>query len=205
MDTLKKYGDALKSIPPGESEAAGLKATQQNVDDATAKPTALPPRDSTVYPQDKVNPMARYGDRPGEKKLDSEGNVIPVYDQGGDVDVNDGQHQAAILKDGEKVLTPEEAAQYDKEHPKTAEAPATEAPKPTAEGTSAPEAPKPAAEGTSAPEAPKAKSFGELVDAKATEKADATAAAQPQAAPAPMPIPEEKPKMTYGNVIFGFS
>ena len=33
----------------------------------------------------------------------------PVFDNGGDVDVNDGQHQVAILQDGEKVLTPEEA------------------------------------------------------------------------------------------------
>ena len=35
-----------------------------------------------------------------------------VYDDGGDVDVNDGKHQVAILKEGEKVLTPEQAAAY---------------------------------------------------------------------------------------------
>jgi len=48
---------------------------------------------------------------------------IPLYDDGGDVqvdpekdketpDVNDGQHQLAVLKDGEKVLTPEESVAY---------------------------------------------------------------------------------------------
>jgi hypothetical protein len=40
--------------------------------------------------------------------------AAPVADSGGDVpiDVNDGQHQIAILQDGEKVLTPEEADAY---------------------------------------------------------------------------------------------
>lgn len=40
----------------------------------------------------------------------------PVYDEGGDVNVNDGKHQVAILQDGEKVLTPEEAEKYKAEH-----------------------------------------------------------------------------------------
>ena len=42
----------------------------------------------------------------------------PIADSGGDapIDVNDGEHQVAILKDGEKVLTPEQADQYRKEH-----------------------------------------------------------------------------------------
>jgi len=40
--------------------------------------------------------------------------AAPIADSGGDVpiDVNDGQHQVAILQDGEKVLTPEEADSY---------------------------------------------------------------------------------------------
>lgn len=41
--------------------------------------------------------------------------TLPIYDEGGDVDINDGKHQMAVLQDGEKVLTPEEAAAYDKE------------------------------------------------------------------------------------------
>jgi hypothetical protein len=42
---------------------------------------------------------------------------MPLYDDGGEVDVNDGKHQAAILEDGERVLTPEENERYKKEHP----------------------------------------------------------------------------------------
>ena len=45
---------------------------------------------------------------------------MPLYDDGGDVDVNDGKHQVAILQDGERVLTPEENERYKKEHPKEA-------------------------------------------------------------------------------------
>lgn len=37
---------------------------------------------------------------------------VPVYDDGGDVDVTDGKHQLAYLEDGERVLTPEENAAY---------------------------------------------------------------------------------------------
>jgi len=37
-----------------------------------------------------------------------EGAYGPVYDKGGKVNVNDGKHQVAILKDGERVLTPEQ-------------------------------------------------------------------------------------------------
>jgi hypothetical protein len=40
---------------------------------------------------------------------------LPLYDEGGQVDVADGQHQLAILKDGERVLTPEEAAAQDRQ------------------------------------------------------------------------------------------
>ena len=48
----------------------------------------------------------------------------PIYDDGGEVNVNDGKHQLAILQDGERVLTPEEADKYRKEHPEQKGAPA---------------------------------------------------------------------------------
>lgn len=41
---------------------------------------------------------------------------LPVYDQGGEVDVKDGDHELAVLQNGERVLTPEQAAQYDQDH-----------------------------------------------------------------------------------------
>ena len=42
--------------------------------------------------------------------------VIPVYDRGGSVNVQDGKHQVAVLEDGERVLTPEETKQYERTH-----------------------------------------------------------------------------------------
>src|SRR5208282_4044020 len=62
-------------------------------------------------PQDKVT-----NQRPapkGEKATYKQASDIlkrglKLYDQGGKVNVNDGKHQVAILKDGERVLTPEQ-------------------------------------------------------------------------------------------------
>jgi hypothetical protein len=192
-DILKKLGDkakdvasTLKSIPPGDSEAQGIAEAQKQVDALSAQQTpAAPAKEKTLAPateQDKVNPLARYGSRSGEKRLDTSytdqpsaiktydngGEVkvdkappvekktgmkpivresmtvdtgkpssslpalvpetkpnptayvakeAPVYDDGGEVDVNDGKHEAAILQDGERVLTPEENEQYKREHP----------------------------------------------------------------------------------------
>src|ERR1039458_9717593 len=159
-DTASKYAAGIKSIPPGTSEAEGLKATQQNVDDATAKPTAAPAQKEVP---NLIHPLAKYGDRPGEKRLDSEGNVIPspkAIPSYGEGTTYVPEDQVAKVHEGEAVLPPEEAAQYRAEHE---QAPAEETKPAPAEA-----------------EAPKAKAFGELVAAKATEKADATAAAQPQ-------------------------
>jgi len=67
--------------------------------------------------------MPRYGseaavaNRPDAAKPNTQMKSINLYDEGGEVDVNDGKHQAAILKDGERVLTPEENERYKKEHP----------------------------------------------------------------------------------------
>ena len=121
---LKKYGDkakdtvsTLKALAPGESELQGLKATQQNVDEAAADKAKTDPIPPTIVPseKDKVNPLGRYGDRPGEKRIDTTEMLkpLPSYDQGGDVP----KDQVAEVHEGEKVLTPEQAAQYRAEHP----------------------------------------------------------------------------------------
>jgi len=86
--------------------------------------------DVTIVPKAKKPTMEVHGDeknysdseqvakRPAGPSMPKiEMNTVPLYDDGGDVDVNDGQHQVAILKEGERVLTPEEAAAYKKEHP----------------------------------------------------------------------------------------
>jgi len=40
----------------------------------------------------------------------------PLYDKGGKVNINDGKHQLAILKEGERVLTEKQNKEYEKEH-----------------------------------------------------------------------------------------
>lgn len=84
------------------------------------------PNDNSVTvkagPLKKEDYLPRYGadaavaNRPDVSKPDVGMKAIPLYDDGGDVDVEDGKHQVAVLQDGEKVLTPEEAAQYRAEH-----------------------------------------------------------------------------------------
>lgn len=227
-DKANSFASSMKSLPPGESEFQGLRAVQQNVDDASAADSQQPGQAQPMAQAQPMNSMARYGDRPGESRLDVDidGNVVhhaglkpiaqpatmqpvatapvakpglkpivpaslsqpmplyddggdvkvekqpdmtvtagkekpeeyiskygegaavanrpdaskpapgmkkmsltgyealPVYDDGGDVDVNDGKHQVAVLQDGEKVLTPEQAKQYDEEHKEEHGAPA---------------------------------------------------------------------------------
>ena len=74
---------------------------------------------TVVAPPDKPEDyMPRYGseaavaNRPAVAQPSVGMKPIPLYDDGGDVDVNDGKHQVAIVQNGEKVLTPEEAEQY---------------------------------------------------------------------------------------------
>jgi hypothetical protein len=60
-----------------------------------------------------MSALGQQNQQPGLPVLDCGGDVkMHVYDDGGPVDVNDGQHQIAILKDGEKVLNPQEADAY---------------------------------------------------------------------------------------------
>lgn len=186
-DTTSHYWEGLKSLPPGESEAAGLKEVGKNVGAVTA-PTSTPAASSPVpavsSAKDKVAPLAKYGSHPerGEKRLDSEGNVIPSYQSGGDVPTD----QVAEVHEGEKVLNPEEAAQYRTEHPE-------EAPKPV-EVASAKTDLKP---------------YSQVVEDRAKEKA-AEQVRNPGVQTVPSEIApklieekpaEEKPKLTYGHIL----
>ena len=271
-DTLKKVGDAakkyvagLKALPIGESETQGLKEAAKNVSTTPASSDGTSSAPVPVSEKDKVNPLARYGSRPGEKRLDAEGNEIPVHEH---MDVDTGkpssslpplsqypkptplpsyqeggtvpEDQIAKLHEGEEVLPREEADQYRAEHeqgapadfsgrvfpnpkgykpildteiprttdtdrlPNGVKADVSNAPLETTAGdTSNPPTAQVAKPGAmheisaKTTEAPKAKPFGQLVEEKATEKADEAAAAQPKEAP----MPEEKPKVTYGNLL----
>ena len=66
---------------------------------------------------------AAVANRPDVAKPVIQMKPIPLYDDGGDVDVNDGKHQMAIVKEGERVLTPDENEQYKAEHPEAKGAP----------------------------------------------------------------------------------
>ena len=60
-----------------------------------------------------------YGSQGKEKRIDTTDmtkplGAAPVYDKGGKVNIHDGKHQVAILKEGERVLTPEQTKAYDK-------------------------------------------------------------------------------------------
>lgn len=231
-DILQKLGSAakgaaskLKTLPPGESEAQGIKAISDQVNALKEPTTAATANETQRGEGTEPMPMPRYGSRPGEKRIDTSSYgdsaiKAPVYDRGGDVsmaaakqaqsagdagiqnfvnapdeqapvarsakpasdtgagfgslikegkdymnqravnkvttdrgdnvmqpaympklgsaepamaapvfdeggevapDVNDGKHQVAIVKEGERVLTPEQNAQYKKEHPEVEE------------------------------------------------------------------------------------
>ena len=67
---------------------------------------------------------------------------LPVYDTGGDVDVNDGKHQLAVLEDGERVLTPEQAKAQDQANANPDQIPLRDnapAPAPKTDASSAPD------------------------------------------------------------------
>lgn len=129
---------------PPEEEAAAIAEKQRMIDEyrrATANQPAAAPAaaaPATAAPVDRVDSMAQYGDRGAEQRINPEelqsmmkplGSAgvpgvlgmpphigaqkpLPSYDEGGDVP----EDQLAVVHKDEKVLTPEEADQYDAEH-----------------------------------------------------------------------------------------
>ena len=99
-------------------QSAAIAAMRDNEEHPPEKPAYVAPKG------DPDNPKTRYGAHPerGEKRIDVSSwmkrlpsqEKTPVYDDGGKVNVNDGKHQVAILKDGERVLTPEQNKDYEK-------------------------------------------------------------------------------------------
>jgi len=95
-------GDVKKEDAHIEKKAQFRPIIHESMTVNTGKPSSsLPPLTPPIVPQPKAFVAQE----------------APVYDNGGDVDVNDGKHQVAVLQDGEKVLTPAEANQYKQEHP----------------------------------------------------------------------------------------
>ena len=91
--------------------------------DHPSTPTEAPSNPYATNPQDKVTNQrpAPKGEKAMYKKAMDWTKSLKVYDDGGKVnvqktDVNDGKHEVAILKDGERVLT--EDQNKDWEHAK---------------------------------------------------------------------------------------
>jgi hypothetical protein len=67
---------------PDATTGAGLAAKEQNIDEYknATKPTLSPDpaKDTTPSPKDRVAPKARYGARPGEKRIDTKPMTKPL-------------------------------------------------------------------------------------------------------------------------------
>ena len=107
-------GQGLKERARQNAEANAY-VTQR---DHPSTPTEAPSNPYATNPQDKVTNQrpAPKGEKAMYKKAMDWTKSLKVYDDGGKVNVNDGKHEVAILKDGERVLT--EDQNKDWEHAK---------------------------------------------------------------------------------------
>jgi hypothetical protein len=113
MDTYKKvksYASGLKkTYDTGQKQASGMGAelsarSQMNkAGEEALHPTT--PKEESRNGSEAAHAQGPYGSRPGEKRLDSEGNEIPKYHTGVDSVPHTG---LAVLKKGEKVVRAED-------------------------------------------------------------------------------------------------
>jgi hypothetical protein len=127
----KISGAGSRVVAPDDDSASGIAAKNQNIQEYKSA-TEAPKEENRQYvpsPADRINPSAKYGNRPGEERIDVSSYIKPIgmyddggpvrmtrmYDDGGPVknDPNDGHHQLAVLEEGERVLTPEENKAYE--------------------------------------------------------------------------------------------
>ncbi len=101
MDAIRNIKDSISSTAKEYSdlgkEYAG-KANQMKTGPTIPTPAAAP---AAIKPAGKT---ARYGDRPGEKRLDAEGNELPKYHKGTSYVPKTGP---AMLEKGEAVIPKE--------------------------------------------------------------------------------------------------
>ena len=120
---VKRATDAVKS---GNDEATGLSGEMKSTGESYRQGTNALKGDPVAAPSAPrtgagVGGTAKpYGSQGKEKRIDTSGMTSPnikTYDKGGVVggsNLHDGKHQLAILKEGERVLTPEQTKVYDK-------------------------------------------------------------------------------------------
>jgi len=124
----KHYWDMAKTLPLDDSTTAGLRAVGENVSGrALAKE---PAKDTSITPSDMLHPMAKYGSRPGEVRLDEEGNPtkaqpMKVMDDGGDIPMPNSTADAnsAAVAGLAKTLNPNKQDSAPKPKPATGGAP----------------------------------------------------------------------------------
>lgn len=113
MSILDKVVEAAKGsspVAPQGGEAEGLRAKKENVDAymrATSGEEPLPKAPAVSDNPDKISPKAKYGSRPGEKRINVDQMVKPLasYKNGTDYVPKTGP---AILHEGEKVTPAKE-------------------------------------------------------------------------------------------------
>jgi hypothetical protein len=120
-DLVKNLSDKYKA---GDKETTGLgdelhARAQMNKTAESALDQPAPEKAAT--PSSKPTSTLPYGSKKGEKRLDTsyldKPSAVKVYDKGGKVNVNDGKHEVAILKHGERVLTQKQNEKYEKSNP----------------------------------------------------------------------------------------
>ena len=129
----KQMNDADAALAAGASRDAAPMPAMPQIPQYTGgksqKPQPVPsPKDPTVdRGLNVLQPSYMPGGGPNVQapampKIELDMSKAPVFDEGGDVDVNDGKHSIAVVEDGERVLTPAQNDQFKKEHPDEAAA-----------------------------------------------------------------------------------
>ena len=127
FSTIKKAAKgASDAVKVGNAETTGLGS---ELAERAKMTNAAMGKSDEEKPVQKETPSptaggnSPYGSRKGEKKLDTsyldKPTDIKTYDKGGKVNVNDGKHEVAILKHGERVLTEKQDKEYQKMKGKT--------------------------------------------------------------------------------------
>lgn len=114
----KAHREAMEELNPYKPPVTGTPPTGYE-DKGTAKGSARIPKGEKRIPDAELADMTKklgagsVKDKGGKISVIG-GTNIPVKDKGGKVDVMDGKHTLAILKDGERVLTPEQNKKFEK-------------------------------------------------------------------------------------------
>jgi hypothetical protein len=122
--------DDAKDIGAGLAYRAQQTAAVDEMHDEENHPRTPAAKESSPYaktPQEKVAHQrpAPKGEKEMYKKASDWTTGVKLYDKGGKVNVNDGQHQLAVLKDGERVLTEKQNSAYEKHMGVDGKAPTT--------------------------------------------------------------------------------